>query len=199
MGRALQSFGRHLRPGCGPGGTRYAGQAYNPRTGGYAQTRGGSNVYGSWNQTAVQRGDSWAQSARYTNRTTGSTTRVATGSGGDVYAGHDGNVYRKQGDYWQKYDSGGWNSVQKPSQSQIDQGRGQAQQRASQVDRSTYEGLNRDSAARADGAQRTRDFSSYQRSGGSTAGSYRSTGASRPSGGYRGGGGMRGGGGGRRR
>ena len=36
-----------------------------------------------------------------------------------------------------------------------------------QVDRSTYEGLNRDSAARADGTQRTRDFSNYQRSGGS--------------------------------
>jgi hypothetical protein len=183
----------------GPNGSRYAGQAYNPRTGGYAQTRGGSNVYGSWNQTAVQRGDSWAQGARYTNSATGSTTRVATGSGGDVYAGRDGNVYRKQGDYWQKYDNGGWDSVQKPSQSQTNQARGQAQgqaqQRAAQVDRSTYEGLNRDSAARADGAQRTRDFSSYQRSGGSTAGSYRSSGASRPSGGYGGGGGARGGGG----
>ena len=84
-------------------------------------------MYGSWNQTAVQRGDSWAQSARYTNNATGSTTRVATGSGGDVYAGRDGNVYRKEGDSWQKYDNGGWNSVQKPSQSQTNQARGQAQ------------------------------------------------------------------------
>jgi hypothetical protein len=187
----------------GPGGSRYAGTAYNPRTGTSAYTRGGSNVYGSWNQTGVQRGDSWAQSSRYTNRATGNTTRVMTGSGGDVYAGRDGNVYRKNGDSWQKYDNGGWNNTQKPSQSQIDQARGQAQQRTGQLDRGTYDGLNRDSAARADGAQRTQAFNNYQRSGGSgsSASSYRSSGASRPSGGYRGGrgGGGRGGGGGRRR
>ena len=54
--------------------------------------------------------------------------------------------------------------------------------------------LNRDSRARSDGAQRTRDYSSYQGSGGS-----RSSGSIyRPSGGSRGGG-SRGGGGGRRR
>jgi hypothetical protein len=50
-------------------------------------------------------------------------------AGGDVYAGRDGNVYRKNGDSWQKYDNGGWNNTQTPSQSQIDQARGQAQQR----------------------------------------------------------------------
>jgi hypothetical protein len=44
--------------------------------------------------------------------------------------------------------------------------------------------LNRDSRARAEGTQRTRDYGSYQRSGGgrSSAGSYRS------GGGFRGGG-----------
>jgi hypothetical protein len=26
----------------------------------------------------------------------------------DVFAGHDGNVYRNQGGSWQKYDRGGW-------------------------------------------------------------------------------------------
>ena len=49
--------------------------------------------------------------------------------------------------------------------------------------------LDRDSRARSEGSQRTRDYGSYQRSGGSrsSAGSYRSSGGSR--GGSRGGGG----------
>ena len=86
----------------------------------------------------MQRGDEWATTSRVTNRATGTTTRVTQGSGGgaavsrnpagagggsfagqsgsgDVYAGHDGNVYRKQGDSWQKYDNGGWNNVQQPT------------------------------------------------------------------------------------
>ena len=109
----------------GPGGARGAASAYNPRTGTSAATRQGSNVYGSWGSTAVQRGDQWASTSRYTNRSTGATTRVTEGSGGgeaitrngqgignnsgvartgsgDVYAGKDGNVYRKQGDSWQQ-------------------------------------------------------------------------------------------------
>ncbi len=94
-------------------------------------------MYGSWGTTAVQRGDQWAQTSRVTNRVTGNTTRVTQGSGGgtavtrntqgpggsaavktgsgDVYAGRDGNVYRKQGDSWQKYDNGSWGSVDKPT------------------------------------------------------------------------------------
>jgi hypothetical protein len=28
-----------------------------------------------------------------------------------MYAGHDGNVYKNTGGGWQKYDNGGWNSV----------------------------------------------------------------------------------------
>jgi len=174
-------------------GSRYAGRTYNPRTGTSGATRGGSNVYGSWNQSAVRRGDDWARSARYTNYQTGQTTRVARGSGGDVYAGRDGNVYRNSGGSWQKYDSGSWNNVQRQSQGQTYQ----SQTRASSVDRSTYDGLNRDASARASGNQRTRDYSNYQRSGGASAGSYRSSGGGRSYGGGRGGGGR--GGGGRRR
>ena len=113
----------------GPYGARGVAQAYNPRTGTYAQTRQGSNVYGSWGSTTVQRGDDWAKTSRVTNDRTGNTTRVTQGDdggakvtrrtddgrssvarteGGDVYAGHDGNVYRKQGDSWQKYQNGSW-------------------------------------------------------------------------------------------
>jgi hypothetical protein len=184
----------------GPYGARGYGEAYNPRTGAYGRTRQGSNVYGSWGTTSVQRGDQWATTSRVTNRATGTTTRVTRGSeggaaltrrgpgadsgairtsGGDVYAGRDGNVYRKQGDSWQKYDNGSWGSVDRPTPQA---GTTQARDRSS-TDSATMDQLNRDSRARSEGSQRTRDYSSYQRSGGS-----RSSASSYRSGGYRGGG-----------
>ena len=109
----------------GPYGSRAAGQAYNPRTGTYAQTRQGSNVYGNWGTSSVQRGDNWAQTAHRENYRTGQTTsgiRTSEGGGavartgpdgrttvartgsGDVYAGRDGNVYRRT-------EGGGWNKA----------------------------------------------------------------------------------------
>ena len=193
----------------GPYGARGAAQAYNPRTGTFASTRQGSNVYGSWGQTGVQRGDNWASTSRVTNRMTGTTTRATQGGGGgeavtrqgpqgtsgiartangDVYAGRDGNVYKKQDGGWQQYDNGNssWNNVQATEQQ-----RQQAQQRAtetrSKADSATVGQLDRDSAARAEGTQRTRDHGTSTRSGSS---SYR------PS---SGGGGRSRGGGGRRR
>lgn len=115
----------------GPYGARGAAQAYNPRTGAYAQTRQGSGVYGSWGSTYVQRGDDWASTKRFTNRTTGNTTRVTRGDeggmirrkgesgsgfvgarGDNVYAGRDGNVYRRdENGNWSKWDNGSWNSA----------------------------------------------------------------------------------------
>ncbi|HEY7172962.1 MAG TPA: hypothetical protein VH417_19050 [Vicinamibacterales bacterium] len=202
----------------GPYGGRGAATAYNPRTGAVGSTRQGSSVYGSWGQTGVRRGDDWATTSRVTNRATGATTRttrtseggaaitrngagvgnnsgVARTGSGDVYAGRDGNVYRKQDGNWQKYEGGGdWGSVNQPTPQQ----REQAQQRAndareqagsrSSTDAATMNQLNRDSAARAEGAQRTRDAGSAgARSGG--ASSYRPSGGGGRS--YRGGGGRR--------
>jgi hypothetical protein len=175
----------------GPYGARGAAQAYNPRTGAYGATRQGSNVYGSWGSTAVQRGDQWASTSRVTSNVTGATTRVTRGSeggaavsrsgpggggfvaesgSGNVYAGRDGNVYRQDGGGWQKYDNGSWNSVPKAEP-----------QRSSGA--STVNQLNRDAAARSDGAQRT-SAASTARSGSSAARS----GSYRPSGGRAGGG-----------
>jgi hypothetical protein len=196
----------------GPYGARGVGEAYNPRTGTYAQTRQGSGVYGSWGSTAVQRGDNWATTSRVTNRVTDTTTRVTRGSegggavtrrgpdgggfvgqsgGGDVYAGHDGNVYRKQGESWQKYENGSWGNVNQPTPQQREQAAGRAQERASQpatrqADPATLGQLDRDSAARRDGAGRTTAATSARSgSAGARPGSYR------PSGGARGGGGRR--------
>jgi hypothetical protein len=225
----------------GPYGARGAAQAYNPRTGAYAQTRQGAGVYGSWGSTSVVRGDDWANTKRFTNRATGETTRFTrtdsggaisrrgpdgggfVGKGGDsVYAGRDGNVYRRDGSgNWSKWDNGSWNQVQKPDRDSVrdnmtnDNARARdrdssvrdsmmndsARTRERQMDRGTYQNLERDRASRNTGAQRTRDLDGYRSRGGGNAGSYRGGGMSRPSGGggFRGGGGGFRGGGGRRR
>jgi len=200
----------------GPYGARGAATAYNPRTGTSAATRQGSSVYGSWGSTAVRRGDEWAQTSRVTGAT-GNTTRVTrtdeggtavsrnprgagnggfvgeTGSG-NVYAGKDGNVYRKNGDSWQSYGDGGWNNVPQaePRSGATREGASGATAQPRTTDRSTVDQLNKDSASRSSGAQRTKDASTA-RSGSSSAG--RASGSYRPSGG----GAARGGGGGGRR
>src|SRR5262245_36620106 len=101
----------------GPTGANGYASAYNPRTGTAATTRQGSNIYGSWGSSKVQRGDDWVQTQRTTDRN-GNTKWKAQGSGGgsaagfrgengsgfvgqkgdDVYAGRDGNVYKKGND-----------------------------------------------------------------------------------------------------
>jgi hypothetical protein len=192
----------------GPYGARGVAQAYNPRTGTYAATRQGSNVYGSWGSTAIQRGDDWAKTNRYTNNRTGSTTRtirtdegnaitrkgseggrVAAGSGGDVYAGKDGNVYRRDNGTWQKYENGGWQNTDRQPSERPTPNREAPVDRSS-VDRSTTDQLNRDSRARSEGTTRTRDYGTYRGgSGSSGTGSYRGGGSR--GGGARAGGGRR--------
>jgi hypothetical protein len=197
----------------GPGGARGVATAYNPRTGASAATRQGSNVYGSWGSTAVQRGDDWAKTNRYTNRQTGTTTRtvrtdegsgvvkrgsggaaVGVGQGGNVYAGNDGNVYRRDNGTWQKYDNGNWsNTNRQPGETPRPTDRstttGQTPTTGAAT-RGTTDQLNRDAAARREGTQRTQDYGSYQGGkGASGAGSYRSSGAR--SSGARAGGGAR--------
>ncbi|HEX6044305.1 MAG TPA: hypothetical protein VFZ22_07435 [Pyrinomonadaceae bacterium] len=200
----------------GPNGARGAAQAWNPRTGTYAQTRQGAGVYGSWGSTSVVRGDDWANTKRFTNRQTGTTTRVTRGDQGgmisrrgqdgggfvgkggeNVYAGRDGNVYRRDGSgNWSKWDNGSWNQVERPNRGndsvRDSMLKDSARSRDRQIDRSTYQNLERDRASRNTGAQRTRDLGTYNNRGGGNAGSYRGGGFSRSSGG----GGFRGGGGG---
>ena len=173
----------------GPYGARGAASAYNPRTGTVGATRQGSNPYGSWGRTGVARGDNWATTSRYTSNITGNTTRVTRTSNGDVYAGRDGNVYRKQGDSFQKYGDGGWNTVERPTGEQRPQGAAERAPRTADRgwDSNTAGQVTRDSSARAEGAQRTRD-----------AGQVRSNPSPRTGGSYRAGGGFRGGGGRRR-
>lgn len=202
--------GTYARGGvaAGPYGARGAAEAYNPRTGTYGATRQGAGVYGSWGQTGVQRGDQWATTSRVTNNVTGATTRrtetsgggdvvsrrggaggnsfAGTSGSGDVYAGRDGNVYRKQGDSWQKYDNGGWSGVDsQAARDRATQAGTQARDRAAASGFDSSQ-LNRDARARGEGATRTHDYGSMRSGASSRSGSYRAGG-----GGFRGGGGRR--------
>jgi hypothetical protein len=176
----------------GPYGGRAAAQAYNPRTGAYGQTRQGSNMYGNWGSSSVQRGDDWARTAHTNNYRTGASTKgiqtsngngaitrtdngsrttVGRDSSGDVYAGRDGNVYKKSGDSWSQWNDGAWQPAN--------------------GDRPTPQSsqLNRDQAARETGTSRTNSASQYKSSPTTQrAGSY---GSGSRSGGARAGGGRR--------
>lgn len=115
-------------------GSRSVGEAYNPYTGAYGATRQGSNAYGSWGQSVVSKNGNTAYTQHASNAY-GSAGSIQTSSGGkavgtstaygntavgktasgDMYADHDGNVYKNTGSGWQKYDNGSWNDVQKPT------------------------------------------------------------------------------------
>ena len=105
-----------------PYGTRSAAQAYNPYTGTYAQTRQGSNPNAQWGSSYVSRGNKSATMGHYSTangtvagisgsqggKAAGASTawgNTAAGktASGNMYAGHDGNVYKNTGNGWQKY------------------------------------------------------------------------------------------------
>ncbi len=114
----------------GPYGSRSGAQAYNPYTGTYAATKQGSNAYSSWGQSVVSNGNKSAYTQHYSNAngTVGSIqgsqggaavgastkygdTAAAKTSSGNMYATHDGNVYKNTGSGWSSYNNGSWNSV----------------------------------------------------------------------------------------
>lgn len=114
------------------------GSYYNARTGVTGSTnqnwtpygRNGSSTFSGPNQTVNTRSGSnangqaggfssstGAAGAGYHNNATGGTGGAVKTQNGDVYAGHDGNVYQHTDSGWSKYDNGSWNPVQKPSRS----------------------------------------------------------------------------------
>jgi hypothetical protein len=118
-------------------GKQAVGEAYNPYTGASAATHQGSNAYGSWGQSVVSKNGNTAYTQHATNaygsagtvQTSeggkGAATSTAYGntaagktSNGDMYAGHDGNVYKNTGSGWQTYNNGSWNDVNKSTAQQ---------------------------------------------------------------------------------
>jgi len=168
-----------------PYGSTTAGRAYNPYTGAAAATRQGSNAYASWGSSVVTKGGEAAYTRHYSTAqgTVGSvrtssggkavgastahgTTAVGKTASGDIYAGHDGNVYKNTGSGWQKYDNGNWTPVQTPPKN-IQQ---QAQQRGSSSgqsgDSQQIQGLQKEAQNRQRGEQSSGRSQQYERSGG---------------------------------
>src|ERR1019366_7045451 len=212
-------------------GKQSVGEAYNPYTGASAATHQGSNAYGSWGQSVVSKNGNTAYTQHATNAY-GSAGTVQTSAGGkgaatstaygntavgktangDMYAGHDGNVYKNTGSGWQTYNNGSWNNVQKPTTTSAQSYNEQhpassnpnyssAQQKAQSYNQqrpsgesgskpsggSSYGDLNQEAQNRQRGAQQSQRFSQSQHSGGSGGGD-RWGGGGRSSGGGFGGG-----------
>jgi hypothetical protein len=119
----------------GPDGASGNASWYNANTGRTGSTQQNSDAYGRWgsstvsgpNQTVHTQSASNAYgSAGSFSSSSGAKGAAVSGaggnnagavktSGGDVYAGADGNVYKKTDSGWEKYDNGSWNSVNKPT------------------------------------------------------------------------------------
>jgi hypothetical protein len=138
----------------GPNGAVAAGGFYNPRYGVAGRTVQGTTPYGSWGHSAVTTRYGSAVTGHASNAN-GSVAGIATRNGasavgkaanGDVYAGHDGNVYRNQNGAWQKSEGGGnWSPVTPPGGLARNPQTNRPQQPMGQ---SNWNDLNRDAQAR---------------------------------------------------
>ncbi len=149
----------------GPYGARGYAEAYNPRTGTAARTRQGSNYYGSWGSTAVRRGDDWVRSSHLSGQE-GGGMRYKTSNGNqgfvghngdDLYAGRDGNVYKRTDNGWQNYENGNWNNVDR-------QERSNPSASTRDVNRESVQQLDRQHTQRSMGNQRAASANNFQRS-----------------------------------
>jgi hypothetical protein len=187
-----------------PYGKQSVGQAYNPYTGTYGATHQGSSPTAQWGQSYVSNGNRSATTQHYTTsqgtvasgqtaaggKAAGSSTAYGnTGAGktsnGDMYAGHDGNVYKNTGSGWQKSNgSGSWNSVntqqnQQKAQQSAQSYNQQHSQSASQFHPSNTgysENMDSERQSRASGSMQSRNYSSGSRSEGGFGGGGRSWG-----------------------
>ena len=191
-------------------GKSSVGTAYNPYTGASAATHQSSNAYSQWGSSAVSKGNQSAYTQHYSNsqgtvasaqgsnggKAVGSSTAYGNSaagktSNGDMYAGHDGNVYKNTGSGWQKYDNGSWNDVNKPTQTSNTQQHNQSQsyqQHPPSSSASSYQhpqsssdmqGMQREAQNRQRGEQASERSQSYQRSRGWGGGGGRSWGGRR--------------------
>ena len=147
-------------------GKQTVGQAYNPYTGSYGATHQGSSPTAQWGSSYVSQGNKSATTQHYstaqgtvasgqtssggkaagTSSAYGSTA-VGKSSSGDIYAGHDGNVYKNTGSGWQQSNgSGGWSNVNTPQNQQKAQQNAQSyeqqhpnSQASAQQDKSNYQ------------------------------------------------------------
>lgn len=157
----------------GPYGARGYAEAYNPRTGTSAKTRQGSNYYSSWGTTAVRRGDDWVRTASYRGddggamkyRTSNGNSGTVGRYGDDLYAGKDGNVYKRTDNGWQSWDNGNWNNVDRPEARQPSNTNTTRDNLNNNFgNRESVDTLNRQSSQRYSGNQRSYSSNNFSRS-----------------------------------
>ncbi len=180
----------------GPGGATGWASAYNPRTGTGAFTQQSGNRYAQWGSSAVVRGDDWVRGGHYTTRR-GTVRGIETSGGGqavgisgndggrvvrsgegDLYAGKDGNVYKRGNDgSWSELErDGSWGRVDQRDGARTPSDRAAADgARAASRDQGAWNSsigrdLNRDSMARQQGNQRTSNYRTSRSSGFSRGG-----------------------------
>lgn len=124
-----------------PYGSRSAAQAYNPYTGTYAASRQGSSPTAQWGNSVVANGDRSAYAQHYSTaqgsigsvqgseggKWVGSNTDMGRNTAGrtadgDLYATHDGDVYKNTGEGWQKHEDGNWTRVNPPDSTRAQAG-----------------------------------------------------------------------------
>lgn len=196
-----------------PYGKRSVGQAYNPYTGTYGATHQGSSPTAQWGQSYVSNGNRSATTQHYTtSQGTAASAQTASGgkaagtstaygntaaaktSNGDMYAGHDGNVYKNTGSGWEKSNgSGSWSSVntqqnqQKAQQSaqSFNQQRDQSTSQYHPSGGGSSENLDSERQSRQSGSMQSQHYGSGSRSDGGFGGGGRSWGGDRGGGGRR--------------
>ena len=208
-------------------GKQTVGQAYNPYTGSYGATHQGSSPTAQWGSSYVSQGNKSATTQHYSTaqgtvasgqtssggKAVGTSTaygNTAAGktSNGDMYAGHDGNVYKNTGSGWEKSNgSGGWsnvNTTQNQEKAQQSAQSYQQQHPSSQTSSQQHEQSMNQSHSSYGGSSENLDSERQNRESGSTQSQHYQSG-NHSSGGFGGGGrswgggGGGGGGGGRRR
>jgi hypothetical protein len=196
-----------------PYGKQSVGQAYNPYTGTYGATHQGSSPTAQWGQSYVSNGNKSATTQHYTTSqgtvasaqnssggkaaaasTPYGNTAAAKTSSGDMYAGHDGNVYKNTGSGWEKSNGGGsWSSVNTPQNQQKAQQSAQSFNQQREQSTSQYhpsgggssENLDSERQSRESGSMQSQHFGSGNRSEGGFGGGGRSWGGDRGGGGRR--------------
>ncbi len=151
-------------------GGRSAANTYNPWTGAYGHTSQGHNPYAQWGHSAVSNGSQWARSGHVSTAygtafgyqtSSGQEGVVRHGANGTVvhtnngvYAGQDGNVYRKDPNgNWSEYNrNGNW--------SQVNNNVG-----ATRQPNNTLQNLNRSEQSRERGQLQSTRFQNFQRDG----------------------------------
>ena len=180
-------------------GSAKVGQAYNPYTGASGTTKQGSNAYSSWGSSEVTKGSqsAYAQHDTTAKGTTGSvqtssggkaagetsaygSTSAAKSSSGNMYATHDGNVYKDTGSGWEKDDNGSWNSAKPPtstsSQPQAQQkaqnssSTGSQQKAQSEAPKTEPQGMEQEKQNRERGEQSSQRSQEFHKSGGGGGG-----------------------------